>query len=192
MAKRTLLTFIAATLMIVGLACFGGYEAPEAIASPQPPPTVVVVAPAPAPVPAPTTSAVVIISGSRIEISDASGSVGQVQSVHITVFDARTGISGYTIAVSVADPTVGQITNVSLPPFGLKLVGDLPAASVDINAVDLQHMLEGNIKEERLATVDIELLKTVTSELLVEILSVDDDEGNIIESRVVSGTLAVN
>ena len=134
----------------------------------------------------------VIISGSRIEISDASGSVGQVQYVHITVFDARTGISGYAIAVSVAGPTVGQIINVSLPAFGLKLVGDLPAASVDINAVDLQRMLEGNIKEERLATVDIELLKTGTSELLVEILSVDDDEGNIIESRVVSGTLTVN
>jgi len=186
MATRTLLIFIAATVMIVGIACSGSYEAPEAIASPPPPPTVAV------PASVPTTSAAVIISGSRIEISDTSGSVGQIQSVQITVFDARTGISGYSIAVSVADPTVGQITNVSLPDFGLNVVGDLPAASVDITAVDLLGLLEGDIKEVRLATVDIELLKAGTSELLVEILSVDDDDGNIIDTRVVSGRLTVN
>ena len=80
----------------------------------------------------------------------------------------------------------------SLPDFGLNVVGDLPAASVDITAVDLLGLLEGDIKEARLATVDIELLKAGTSELLVEILSVDDDDGNIIDTRVVSGRLTVN
>ena len=70
-------------------------------------------------------------------VANASGSAGEVVAVDISILDAKTGISGYAIVVSVADTTVGMITNVRLPEFGLTIVGDLPAGSVDITAADL-------------------------------------------------------
>ena len=169
--------------MLTVAGCFGGSDEPPTPSS-APPVT--------APVLVPTTPPVTTITGARMTIADATGTVGQVVPVEITIFNAKTGISGYAIVVSVADPSVGQITSVTLPEFGLTQVGALPAGSVDIMAVDLPGLLEGDIAEAWLATLEIEMLKPGVTDLILELRSVDDDDGNVVAPTMQSGTLSVN
>ena len=177
------ISLIATSTMIGAVACFGGADEP---ATPSSAPPVI------APAPVPTTPRAATITGSRITIADAIGNVGQVVPVDVAIFEARTGISGYAIAVSVADPSVARITNVSLPEFGLTQVSPLPSSSVDIMAVDLPGLLEGDIDEAWLATLYIEMLKAGTTGLTLELRSIDDDDGNIVMPQLVSGTISVN
>lgn len=181
---RTFLKLTSASLIFGAVACFGGSDAPA-----TPPPSSPTVA---APIVVPTTPAVITIPGSRIEITDASGNVGQTVPVQVMIFDAETGISGFIIVVSVADPRVGRITNVEMPKLGIEEFSEVPATSITIMAADIQELLQGDIKEAWLATLDIELLKEGTTELLVDVRQVDDDQGNIVQSEVVFGTLTVN
>lgn len=177
---RTFFLLIATTIMLAAVACFGGPDDPG---PPTAPTTAVVV---------PTTPPAITVTGSRIQVAEGSGNVGQVVPIPIHIYDAKTGIAGYALVVSVADPSIARISNVSLPDFNLTIVSELPADSVDITAVDLPGLLEGDIKEALLATLDIELLKAGTSDLLLEIRSVDDDDGNAVKPQLMPGKITVN
>ena len=197
---RIVFTLIAAAVMLSAVACFGGSDdsvtpssaTSPASTSPSPPiatPDTLATTP---PTAVPTTPPATTITGSRMVVADASGSVGQIVAVDISIHNARTGIAGYAIVVSVVDTSIGRIANVRLPEFGLSIIGDLPAGSVDITAADLPGLLDGDIKEARLATLDIEMLKAGTTELLLELRSVDDDDGNVVIPSLVSGVLSVH
>lgn len=176
---RTAFILIATFVLLLVAACSGEDET----TSPEVEDAAASVAVPPAP---PT------ITNSQLAITDASGSVGQVVKARVLLSDAKTGIAGYVIIVSVADPVLARITNVTLPDFGLTAVGELPAGSVEITAADLPGLLEGEIKEARLATLDIELLRKGTTDLLLEIRIMDDDDGNVMIPDLIQGKILVN
>lgn len=186
---RIVFILISTMVTLALAACYGGSGDTFTLRSPD---TASASVPVVAPATVPTTPSATTVTGSRIVVTDASGDVGQVVSVSVVISDAKNGISGYSITVAVADPSIVRITNAKLPDFGLIQVSELPASSVDIMAVDLPGLLEGDIKAAELATLSIELLEAGTTDVFLEIHSLDDDDGNVVMPQLVSGKITVN
>jgi len=126
-----------------------------------------------------------------MSIGECTAKVGETVSVEITLYDVATGLSGYDIEVSLENEKIARIVNVILPAFGLKDIGDLPSSSVRIKAVDLNETVSSGVKEASLATLEFEGLYPGTTDIIVFVRAMDDDDGNPIEPDISQGHIEV-
>ena len=112
----------------------------------------------------------------------------------------QVSLSGFFITVAVEDPAVAQIVAVEFPNYsdpstGFQLgglVGNLPAASVGIAAVDLAGALAGPFDTKVLATISVELLAAGSTQVsVVAPPQLDDDTGELVSVMLKSGALNV-
>ncbi len=126
-----------------------------------------------------------------MEIESVSGTVGRKATADITMHEATDGLAGFKLEVSVADPGVARIVGVDLSDFGLSDTSPLPAAMLSITAVDLHRLFEGPFQRETIATLDIELLTPGETEIVLQVLKLDDDRGDAVFAEAVHGRLSV-
>lgn len=136
---------------------------------------------------APTPQAV----GTRLEIESVTGTAGSNATAAITMHQATQGLAGFILEVSVADPGIARIVGVDLSDFGLSDTGPLPAAVILLSAVDLSGIFEGPLERETIATLDLELLAPGETEMVLRVLMLDDDNGDVVSAEVVHGRLSV-
>ena len=136
---------------------------------------------------APTPQAV----GTRLEIESVSGPAGRKATAAITMYEATEGLAGFTLEVSVADPDIARIVGVDLSGFGLSDTSLLPAAVISLSAVDLSDFFDGPFERETIATLDLELLAPGETELVLRVLRLDDDNGDVVSAQAVHGRLLV-
>ena len=131
-------------------------------------------------------------SGTRLEIESVSGTVGRNATAAITMYDATDGLAGFKLEISVADPGVARIVGVDLSSFSLSNFGPLPASVVSLSAVDLGHLFEGSFERETIATLDLEPLALGETEIVLRVLMLDDDNGDVVSAFAVHGRLSVS
>ncbi len=176
-----------ALLSLLALACGKGDDSPVTGATPR-----AAVTTAAAPVvtgssTAPTPQAV----GTRLEIESVSGTAGSNVAAAITMHQATQGLAGFMLEVSVADPGIARIVGVDLSDFGLSDTSPLPASVILLSAVDLSGIFEGPLERETIATLDLELLAPGETEMVLGVLMLDDDNGDVVSAEVVHGRLSV-
>jgi hypothetical protein len=130
--------------------------------------------------------------GTRLEIESVSGTAGRSATVDITMHEATEGLAGFLLEVSVADPGIARIVGVDLSDFGLSETSPLPATVLSISAVDLTGLFEGPFERETIATLDLELLTAGETEIVLQVLKLDDDEGGAVSAEAVHGRLFVS
>ena len=129
--------------------------------------------------------------GTRLEVESVSGTAGRNATVAISMHEATEGLAGFKLEVSIADPGIARIVGVDLSDFGLSDTSPLPAAVISLSAVDLSGIFEGPFERETIATLDLELLAPGETEIVLRVLMLDDDNGDIVSAEAVHGRLSV-
>lgn len=129
--------------------------------------------------------------GTRLEIESVSGPAGSNATAAVTMYEATEGLAGFTLEVSVADPDIARFVGVDLSDFGLSDTSLLPAAVISLSAVDLSDFFDGPFERETIATLDLELLAPGETELVLQVLRLDDDNGDAVSAEAVHGRLSV-
>ena len=132
------------------------------------------------------------VTGTRLEIENISGTVGLNATAEIAMLEATEGLSGFKLEVSVKDPDIARIVGVDLSEFGLRDVGPLPDTVLTMTAVDLSRAFEGPFERMTVATLDLDLLAAGETEIILQVLLLDDDKGNAVSVEAFHGQLIVS
>lgn len=140
----------------------------------------------------------VVAASSTISVSSGLiAGLGSTITVAITLDKAPNGLAGYTITVSLSNPSLADIIDVAFPGWASPTNADdiallpLPAASVEMRAVDLGEAVEAGATAIALGTVTIEGTLEGECEINVVVDRADDDGGYPIAPSVSPGTLKV-
>lgn len=120
-----------------------------------------------------------------LAVTHGDGQVGQTVSINIVAYKVTTGIAGFDFRVSVSEPAVARIASVQLPDYGLRRVSELPGPGMDIRAADIHGIMEEELPQAVLATLDLELLSPGSTHVLLEARILDDDFGNPLKPQSV-------
>ncbi len=120
-----------------------------------------------------------------LAVTHGDGQVGQTIPVNIVAYKLTTGIAGFDFRVSVTEPAVARIASVQLPDYGLRRVSELPGPAMNIRAADIHEVMEGELPQVVLATLDLELLGPGSTQVLLEPRILDDDLGNPLKPQSV-------
>ena len=123
---------------------------------------------------------------------DGQTTVGSMASVAVIISNAPVGVAGFSIEVSLSDPTVARIASVDFPEFGLTTVLPSSDSSVRFAAADLFRKIEAGGIDSVLGTVRIEGFAQGTTRVELNIIQMDDDNGDIMEPLTVAGTVNVD
>lgn len=100
------------------------------------------------------------------------------------------GLAGYNATISVEDSTIAEITEVSFPGWAvLNDFSDLPAASVDLSAVDMGNQVVAGNMNVYLGFVTVEGLLPGTTNITLQITQMDSDSGWDITTIVLPATI---
>ena len=155
--------------------------------TPTPPPTATLV-PTSTATPSSTPTPVVSVGG-------AAGNVGQTVSVDVVLGSVSNGISGFAFDLSVQNAAVARIQNVTLPEYGFQIVTGAPGSTVRVFVADGNEILQDQITSAVIATMDLDLLMSGTSQLTLTLSQLDSDldGGDLLPiTLVVSGSVTVN
>ena len=86
---------------------------------------------------------------------------------------------------------VANINNVSIPGFGLVSHDLVSGTEVRLRGVDLQGLIESGATNVTLATLSIQGLKKGGSDIQIQVVGLDDDDGYPVDVEVLSGSLNV-
>ena len=130
-------------------------------------------------------------SATMLRASDVSVAVGGTVDVPIALSEATSGLSGFDLVVSLSNPGVAKLVDVSFPAFGLTSFTIVSDSEVHLKAVDLMHIVEPGAVDITLAAVVLEGLKKGKSEIHVQIVRLDDEDGFAIPAELVAGSLSM-
>lgn len=140
--------------------------------------------------------AVIIIGGVNAAIVTVpSATVKELDTTDITITldSAPNGLSGTAFRIQVLNGTVGEIYSVSLPAWaGLSLVESTPSQLVNVTEVDTGSSVQAGATNIVLAIVTVKGFVYGSSQLGVNITSMDDDVGGVLNPSVTNGTLTVS
>ena len=117
--------------------------------------------------------------------------VGTTVSVPVVLSDAPNGVSGFALVVTLGNGNVASITDVSIPGFGLVSYDLVSGKEVRLKVADLQGLIESGAANVTLATLSIQGLKKGGSDIQIQVVRIDDDEGYSMDVEVLSGSLNV-
>lgn len=121
----------------------------------------------------------------------SSATVGQTVPVPIVLSEAPSGISGFDLVVTLGNSAVASIIDVSFPNSGLSQYTLISSSQVRIRAADLNGLVQAGATNATLATLNIKALKVGTTEILVQVFALDDDDGSPVAAQVATGVLSV-
>lgn len=117
--------------------------------------------------------------------------VGEVVAVPIMFNHATRGLSGYIMDISLTAPEAARLASVEFPELGLTRKVSATGSMLRLAAVDLERLVEVGVASSTLATLSIEGLAEGTTEIRVQILKMDDDDGNPIHPGIATGEAIV-
>jgi hypothetical protein len=128
-----------------------------------------------------------------ISVSDATVVPGETTTVEVVLSNAPNGLSGYGLTVRVANPEVATIVGASSPDvFGVsETIFGADNASVRIRAADLERTIQHGATGVTLATITLEGVTVGETQLVIENLNVDDEDGDPVAPATEPGTVTV-
>ena len=128
---------------------------------------------------------------STLSVQGATIGVGQTATLPIALSDAPKGLAGLDIVVTLSNPGVASIVGAELAAFGLTSVDRISAAEVRYRAVDLAGIVEAGAVYATLATLTVYGDKRGSTDVLINVIRLDDEDGNSIGPDVLTGTVSV-
>lgn len=131
-----------------------------------------------------------------IRAQAVSGSVGQSRTslVSIDIVPPQ-GLSGFILAAQIADSTIARFTNVVFgPAFTLNSFAPDPVSGPTLTSIagtDIGNIVTGGEQDLPLFTLGLNFLAQGQTELILGILTLDDDSGNRILAGRVTATILV-
>ena len=130
-------------------------------------------------------------STSVIGVQSATIGVGQTTTLPIVLSEAPDGLAGLDIVATLTDPRVASKVGAELPGFGLTSVEQTSASEVRFRAVDIAGIVEAGAVDATLATLTMHGDKNGSTDVLIEVIRLDDEDGNPISPDVFPGTVRV-
>ena len=124
-------------------------------------------------------------------VGSASADEGQTALVSITLSDATAGLAGFDLLVTLSDPTVANGVSVDFPNFGLTRQTLNSAAEIRVSAVDLSGLVQSGATSVLLATVHVLGVKAGTSDVSLQVIRMDDEDGFPMNPQPLSGAVNI-
>jgi len=117
---------------------------------------------------------------------------GSTTTMAISLDVVPAGLSGYNLTISVADPAVAGIVGVSFPGWAMvNQYSALPADTVTIKVLDLSKQVEDGSTNVTLATFTIRGDAVGSSQVLITVNAMDDDDGTVMVPSLSPGLIRV-
>ena len=130
-------------------------------------------------------------AASTLSVQSATIGMSQTVTLPIVLSDAPNGLAGLDIVVTLSKPGVASIIGAELAEFGLTSVEQISATEVRFRAADLAGIVEAGAVNPTLATLTVYGDKRGSTDVLINILRLDDEGGNPINPAVLTGTVSV-
>ncbi|MEF8842309.1 MAG: alkaline phosphatase PhoX [Haloarculaceae archaeon] len=126
-----------------------------------------------------------------VDVESAAVSYGETVELAVTASSLPAGFSGARLDVSVSNPEVAEITGASYnDAFGLTaspaISGD--GSTVQLKVADTERAVQGGM-DVTLATLELEGTGTGTTDLVVDVREMDDEDGDSIDVEARTGLL---
>ncbi len=128
---------------------------------------------------------------STLSVQNATLGVGQTATLPLVLSDAPNGLAGMDIVVTLSNPSVASIVAGELPPFGLTSVEQTSTSEIRFRAVDVAGIVEAGAVKAILATLTVQGDKNGSTDVLINIIRLDDEGGSPISPDVLTGTVSV-
>jgi secreted PhoX family phosphatase len=122
-------------------------------------------------------------------VSSVAVGMGRTGTVDLTMSSVPGGLSGGSLTLSVGDASVATFTGATLSDeFGLtKTTVSEDGSTAMVTFTDIEKSVQGDLAEITLGSLELEGTGTGTTDITIEVGSVDDDEGNSLEVETRSG-----
>ncbi len=130
-------------------------------------------------------------ASSTIGVQSARVVLGQTAALPVVLSDAPNGLAGMDIVVTMSNPSVASIVAGELPAFGLTSVEIISPSEVRFRAVDVAGIVEAGAFDAALATLTVQADKNGSTDVLINILRLDDEGGSPIGPAVLTGAISV-
>jgi len=126
-----------------------------------------------------------------LDVDSMAVGYGQTGEVELTASALPTGFSGGELTVSVTNPDVATITGVEFPEnLGLtESSASTDGSSVTIRVADTDRAIQSGGRKIPLAMLTVRGVDTGTTDLQVAVESLDNEDGNAIDTEARSGVL---
>ncbi|RCV63254.1 hypothetical protein C5S53_14995 [Methanophagales archaeon] len=134
-----------------------------------------------------------VASSPVVDVGDGQiDTIGSTTTVNITLNEAPNGLSGYNLTVSLSKPSIAEIISVSYPSWAtLHDNSALPADSIWMKAADLLEQVESGATNINLGALTFRGDEEGTSDILITVTKMDDDNGYPINPSIDPGHLRV-
>jgi hypothetical protein len=123
---------------------------------------------------------------------DASVIENDYTEINITVSSLPEGLAGYDLTVDIDDPAIAEIVDVRYPDWvTITENSTLPGSSIYIKVVDCNSIVQGGAEDVVLATIRVAGKEPGTTNVILGINRLDDDNGEEIDAILEVGTLEV-
>jgi PKD repeat protein len=123
---------------------------------------------------------------------DASVIENDYTEINITVSSLPEGLAGYDLTVDIDDPAIAEIVDVRYPDWvTITENSTLPGSSIYIKVVDCNSIVQGGAEDVVLATIRVAGKELGTTNVILGINRLDDDNGEEIDAILEVGTLEV-
>jgi hypothetical protein len=122
------------------------------------------------------------------------GGVGRAEGtfpVHIVLDHAPAGLSGFVMEVSIDNPAIASIVGVDFPASFLTSQTPPADSHWRLVAVDLQRLIERGATQATLATLRVQGQAVGTTKVHLQVVKMDDDDGNPMQPQVMPGSVTV-
>jgi len=118
--------------------------------------------------------------------------IGGTKTMSLVLSEVPTGLSGANVTVSLQNTSIATITGITFPSWALvNQQSALPADTVTIKALDLSKQVEDGATNVTIATFTIRGDAVGSSQVLVTVNAMDDDDGTVIVPSVTPGLIRV-
>ncbi len=129
--------------------------------------------------------------GPVLTVGTADVLPGQSAPVTVVLSEAPNGVSGFLLDFTLDDPTLAEIVGVSLPDYGLTQSDIISSSHVTAMAADLNGLIGAGDTPTTLATLDVLGTGTGSTQLIVLVTAMDDDDGFSVTIPISAGTVTV-
>jgi len=129
----------------------------------------------------------------EVSISDGRiTEIGSTTTLNITLSEAANGLSGFNITISLSNTSIAEIISVEFPDWAaIKKNSSLPGDSVWLKAADLNCQIDNGAANVSLATLTVRADSHGNTSILIDAISMDDDNGDMISPQTHMGRLEV-
>jgi parallel beta-helix repeat protein len=118
--------------------------------------------------------------------------IGNTKTMSLALSEVPTGLSGANVTISLQNTSIATITGITFPGWALvNQQSALPADTVTIKVLDLSKQVEDGATNVTLVTFTVSGDAVGSSQVLVNVNTMDDDDGTMIVPSVTPGLIRV-